>query len=52
MSKKYPTINVVETGQNIKQIIKSKGFSVRDVQESVRLERTFGSAGRFFVSGE
>lgn len=37
MSRKYPTINVVETGQNIKQIIKSKGFSVRDVQEYLEL---------------
>lgn len=37
MNRKYPTINVVETGRNIKQIIKSKGFTVRDVQEYLEL---------------
>jgi len=32
MRRKYPVIDMLQTGQNIKRIMQAKGFSVKDVQ--------------------
>lgn len=32
MKRKYPVVDLERTGQNIKQIMQSKGLSVKDVQ--------------------
>ena len=37
LQKKCPTINSKETGQNIKRIMKARGFNVKDVQEYLKL---------------
>jgi len=37
MKSKYPVIDIVRTGQNIKRIMQSKGLSVKDVQEFLQL---------------
>ena len=36
--KRYPIIDIYKTGQNIKQIMKYRGFSVCDVKEYLGLE--------------
>lgn len=36
-SKNYPTIDIVETGNMIKKLMKSKGLSVCDIQEYLGL---------------
>ncbi len=37
MKKKYPVIDMERTGQNIKRIMKFKGFTVKDIQEFLEL---------------
>lgn len=37
MIKKYPVLDIVGTGQNIKRIMQLKGFTVKDVQEFLEL---------------
>lgn len=37
MNRKYPVVDLKETGQNIKYIMQQKGFSVKDVQEFLEL---------------
>ena len=36
--RKYPVIDIVKTGQNIKRIMCVKGFTVRDIQRFLGLE--------------
>lgn len=40
--KKYPVIDVTGTGQNIKRIMRLKGFSVKDVQKFLQLSTPQG----------
>lgn len=37
MTKKYPVLDIAETGQNIRRIMQLKGFTVKDVQEFLEL---------------
>lgn len=37
MKRKYPVIDMVRTGQNIKRIMQHKGLTVRDIQEFLAL---------------
>ena len=37
MKKNYPVIDILKTGQNIKRIMKLKGFNVKDIQEYLEL---------------
>ena len=37
MNKRYPTIDMHRTGQNIRRIMRLRGLSVRDVQEFLEL---------------
>lgn len=37
MKRKYPVIDMVRTGQNIKRIMQFKGLTVKDVQEFLEL---------------
>lgn len=37
MKKKYPVIDMVRTGQNIKHIMQMKGMTVKDIQEFLEL---------------
>ena len=37
MERKYPVIDISKTGQNIKRIMKERGFTVRDIQEYLKL---------------
>lgn len=37
MKRKYPVIDMVRTGQNIKRIMQLKGLAVKDVQEFLEL---------------
>ena len=37
MKREYPRIDMVRTGQNIKRIMKAKGFTVKDVQKFLGL---------------
>jgi transcriptional regulator with XRE-family HTH domain len=37
MKRKYPVIDVVKTGQNIKRIMKMRGLTVKDIQEFLGL---------------
>ena len=37
MKRKYPVIDIVRTGQNIKRIMQVKGLTVKDVQEFLEL---------------
>ena len=37
MNEKYPHIDAYRTGQNIKRVMRSKGFTVRDLQEYLSL---------------
>ena len=37
MKKTYPIVDTVKTGQNLKRIMKERGFTVRDIQEFLEL---------------
>ncbi len=37
MKRKYPVIDMVRTGQNIKSIMRLKGFTVKDLQNYLEL---------------
>ena len=37
MRRKYPVINIKRTGQNIKRIMRLRGFDVKDLQEFLEL---------------
>ena len=37
MERKYPVIDVAETGKNIKRIMKQRGFTMKEVQEFLEL---------------
>jgi transcriptional regulator with XRE-family HTH domain len=37
MKKKYPMIDMIRTGQNIKRIMQLKGLKVKDIQEYLEL---------------
>lgn len=37
MNRRYPEIDMLRTGQNIRNIMKSKGYSVREVQRFLKL---------------
>lgn len=37
MKRKYPVIDIARTGQNIKQIMKKRGMTVKDIQEFLEL---------------
>lgn len=37
MKRKYPVIDMVRTGQNIKHIMQRKGMTVKDIQEYLEL---------------
>lgn len=40
--KKYPVIDMTGTGQNIKRIMRLKGFSVKDIQKFLQLSTPQG----------
>ena len=37
MRKKYPAIDILKTGQNIKKVMKLKGLTVKDIQAFLQL---------------
>lgn len=37
MEKRYPVIDMAQTGQNIKRIMQMKGLTVKDIQEFLEL---------------
>lgn len=37
MKKRYPVIDMAQTGQNIKRIMQMKGLTVKDIQEFLEL---------------
>lgn len=37
MKRKYPLIDIIKTGQRIKQIMRAKGLTVRDLQDYLEL---------------
>ncbi len=37
MKRDYPAVDIIETGQNIKRIMKEKGLSVKEIQDFLQL---------------
>ena len=37
MKRDYPAVDIIETGQNIKRIMKEKGLSVTEIQDFLQL---------------